>query len=154
MLKLKLQDFCHLIWTANSLEKTLMLRMIEGRRRRGHRRMRWLHGITDAMDMNLRRGHRRMRWLHGITDAMDMNLRKLREVVRDREAGYAAVHGVMKRQTQLSNWTTTRKCWPPTLLLLKFSVCLSSGLKWKSWVLVFLLFLTSQKCVWEQCWCF
>ena len=80
MLKLKLQYFCHLIRTADSLEKTLMLRMIEGRRRRGHRRMRWLHAITDAMDMNLG---------------------KLREVVRDREAGYAAVHGVTKRWTQL-----------------------------------------------------
>ena len=87
MLKLKLQYFAHLVWRAVSLEKTLMLGKIEGRRRKGWQRMRWLDNITDSMDMRLN---------------------KLQMMVKDREAWRVAVHGVTKSWTRLSDWTIIR----------------------------------------------
>ena len=84
MLKLKLQYFGHLMWRADSLEKTLMLGGIGGRRRRGRQMMRWLNGITDSIDISLS---------------------ELREFVMDRKAWHTAIHGVTKSRTQLSDWT-------------------------------------------------
>ena len=94
VLKLKLQYFCHLMQRVDSLEKALMFAKIEGRRRRGQQRMRWLEGITNSMDMTLS---------------------KLWEMVKDREACHAAVHGVTKSQTLLST---------NSHVYFKFSLCL------------------------------
>ena len=106
MLRLEVESFGHLVWRTDSLEKTLMLGKIEGGRRKGRQRMRWLDGITDLMNMGLS---------------------KLRELVMDREAWCAAVHGVSKSWTRLSKWTE-----------LKFDCIPEINLTW-SWYIILLM---------------
>ena len=97
MLKLKLQHFGHLMQRANSLEKILMLGKFEGR---------------------MRRGQQRMRWLDGVINSMDMSLSKLREIGKDREAWYVAIHGIKKSQIQFSHWVTTKTETQPNHMII------------------------------------
>ena len=116
VLELKLQYFGHLMWRANSLEKTLMMGKTEGRRRKGRQRMRWLNGITKSMEMNLS---------------------KLSEIVEESGAWSAAVHEVTKRRIQLSDWTTTKvrynhkELWHYPHIIQTLCLLLTQWVTWK-----------------------
>ena len=150
MLKLKLQYFGHLMWRADSLEKTLMLGKIERRRR----------------------GQQRMRWLDGISDSMDMSLSKLQEMLKHREACRAAVHGVAKSQIRQRDWTTislkkrraAKNCHhssphkihnellnPGANRVLTSPLLPSRSPKWLSWIFNFWIFYLSLKFIDSTC---
>ena len=139
MLKLTLQYFGHMMRSANSLEKTLMLGKIEGKRRRGWQRMRWLDSITDLMDINLS---------------------EFWETVKDREAGWAADYGVAKSQTGLSNWTATGWLQSQDIYAVSASsvrACLTLWAERKNWglkqhSLIGTYRLSSIHCQWQGGW--
>ena len=112
----------HLTWRADSLEKTLMLGKIEGRRRRGRQRARWLHGITDSMDMSFS---------------------KLQEMVKDREAWSATVHEVTKNQTHPNYWTTTTERWEEIHLTVKNGDVWEAELQWTCFLSLSFLYFSN-----------
>ena len=129
MLKLKLQYFGHLMWRADSLEETLMLEKMEGKRSKGWQRMRWLDSITNPVDVNLS---------------------KLQEIVKDRGACHAAVHGILEGWIQLSDWTTANCPVRPQQLVRKGKVCFIDTCEnpqgsWNYWERKSLSFLLSKR---------